>query len=124
MHLVQVDVVGAKPAKTAFDRVDEVLARQPNVVGAVACDDKALGPHDKLVPAHSYRPAHDHFRVAGVVSVGGIDEVDPRVERGVDYRNSASIVHVPRAEHVGAQTDPRYLQSAAPESHIFHRIPT
>jgi len=73
------------------------------VVGIVACRAAELGREDDAVTTPLERFAHDHFGLA--VPVGGIDEVDSRVQRLVDDADRVVMVGIAdgRAERQSAQ---------------------
>ena len=81
--LVDVDVVGPQPAQRAVDRLEDVLAGQAAVVGAL----RAGGPVDlgedlqALPPLPGERLAEDALGLAVRVDVGGVERRDPGVER-------------------------------------------
>src|SRR5881397_1381057 len=69
---------------------------------------KALagGRHDVVAPAAGKGLPDDRLRLAARVDVGGVDEVDPCVERAVDDPDARVVVGLPpRAEHHGAQAE-------------------
>src|SRR5215218_10028744 len=66
-----------------------------------------LGAEDDVVAAPAgERLADDLLGLALAVDVGGVDEVDPGVQRRVDDPDRLAVVRVaPRAEHHRAQTE-------------------
>ncbi len=57
------------------------------------------------------------------VDVGGVDEVDAGVERGVDDGDALVVVRVAeRAEHHGAEAERADLDAGAPERAVLHRV--
>jgi hypothetical protein len=110
VDLVEVDVVGLQAAQRVLDRGHDPAPRGSLVVGIVAYRAAELGREDNAVAASLERFAHGHFGLA--VCVGGIDEVDPRVQRLVDNAGRVVVIGVAdgraecqRAERVGADLD-------------------
>ena len=69
------------------------------------------GQHHVVAPPAQCLP-DDLLRLAAGVNVGGVDDVDPRVERGVDDARAGDTVGVAeRAEHHRAQTKLAHLDA-------------
>ena len=104
VHLVEVDPVGAEAAERVLDRLDDPTARAAAVVGVLAHRHEELGGEHDVVAAALERLADDLFGLAGRVDVGGVDEVDPGVQRAVDDADRVVVVGVaPGAEHHRAE---------------------
>src|SRR6202043_3898872 len=97
-------------------------ARVPLLVGVVAHRAVHLGRQDDmLAPAAGQRLADDLLGLAARVDVGGVDEVDPRVERPVDDADALVVVGVaPLAEHHGAETQWADVDAGASEIAMDH----
>src|SRR5439155_12226178 len=82
-----------------------------------------FGRQDDLVAAAvlAERPPHDALALAVVIDVGGVDEIDAAVERGVDdaqrlvFGRGVAEVH-------GAQTERRDLHPGAAKAAVVHVI--
>ena len=122
MHLVEVYVVRAKSAQTCFHGVNEMLSRQADVVGTGPGGDESLCCDDEIVAMAAHRFPDYDFRVPGIVGVGGVDEVDARVECRVYDRYCAVIVHVARAEHIRAHAYGGHFQTAAAKPDVVHAV--
>ena len=72
---------------------------------------------DHVVAPRAERPAEQHLALRAAVDVGGVEEGDARVERGVDHRRGRRLVD-PAAEVVAAETDHRGVELADAAS--FH----
>ena len=130
VDLVEVDVVHAEPPQRVVDGVHDVLARQAALVGVVAHRVVDLGGDDHLVARGAeilQRPAGDLLAGAARVHVGGVEEVDPGLERRA-RRRAALLVLVehpvaPLAGAVGhhAEAEPRHLEAGGAEIDVFHR---
>ena len=109
VQLVEVDPVGAQLGQTPLDRRAHVRrggsARTP-VDGA-----PELRADDDLVPPRPER--RGQARLALEVGVGGIEEGDTGLERGVDDRRHGVRLHE-EAEVVGPESDDRDLERADP----------
>jgi hypothetical protein len=89
VELVEVDVVGAEAPQRTLDRVEDVLAREPLVPGALAHGAEALGRHDEVV-APSREPAADDLLGAADRRKISADRIDVRrVEEGDAARGGA-----------------------------------
>ena len=107
VDLVEVDPVGAEAAQAVLDLADDPAPRVAELVGVVAHRAVDLGREDHVVAAAAgERLADDLLGLAARVDVGGVDEVDPRVERAVDDRDRLVVVGLaPGAEHHGAEAE-------------------
>jgi hypothetical protein len=92
--VVEVDVVGAKALERPLDRALHVLG------GAVRGPDRGhiarlrvvhpvveLGGDHAVVPTSLDRPADEHLVGERPVDLGGIEEIDPELERPLDRRD-------------------------------------
>src|SRR3546814_12977816 len=80
------------------DRGDEMLARRADIVRAIAHAQRGLGRHDHPVAPALDRRAEDRLRSAVGIHVGGIEEIDARVEADVDAAcRLFDVVVAPRA---------------------------
>jgi hypothetical protein len=67
--------------------------------------EELRGQHD-VIAAAGQGFADDLFGLAGGVDVGGVDEVDPGIQRGVDDADRVVVVGVaPGAEHHRAEAE-------------------
>ena len=79
------------------------------------------GEHHALAPSAGQRLAQDLFGLAGGVAVGGVDEVDPGVQRLVDDLDRVVVIGVAeRAEHHRAQAQLADRDAGAPQGPVFH----
>ena len=115
VDLVEVDVVGAQAAQAVLDLADDPAARVAAHVRVVAHRRVDLGGQHHVVAPAGQRLADDLLGLAGRVDVGGVDEVDPRVERAVDDPDRVVVVGVaPVAEHHRAEAQGVTLTPVAP----------
>src|SRR4051812_14372559 len=123
VDLVEVDPVGAEPPQAVLDLLDDPAARVPELVRVVAHRAVHLCcEHDVVAPAPGQRLADDLLGLAARVHVGGVDEVDPGVERGVDDADRLVVVLVaPTAEHHRAEAERTHLDAGAAEGAELHR---
>ena len=70
------------------------------MVGVVAHRDGHLRREHDVVAAALERLADDLLGLAGGVDVGGVDEVDPGVQRGVDDADESSWSALPQAPNI------------------------
>src|SRR5260370_30591352 len=94
MNLVDVDMIGSKPAQGILD-----LAQNPGTAGiaeysSVLPFQPGLGgnKHARAQAARSNRLANELFRAAESVNRGGIDDIDAVFERSPDRRYGFSFI--------------------------------
>ena len=115
---VDVEVVGAQPAQAPLAALDDVLARQADVVDALADAHEHLGHDDELLALAFERLAENLLGAAERIHVGGVDHRDARLAADVEHPRRlghAEVAHVlkpipaadghrPEAEDGHAQT--------------------
>src|SRR6185312_429205 len=119
VHLVEVQMIGREPPQAPFAGGADVARRQPALVRPVAHLAVDLRrEHDLLAPAAPLRqpPPDDLLRHAlallPAVDVGGVEEVDPQLERAIHDRERLPLaglgpeVHRPEAEPTDLQRRP------------------
>ena len=121
VDLVEVDPVRAEPAQRVLDRAHDPAARAALPVGVVAHRAVELGGQDDVVAAALQRLADDLLGLPAGVDVGGVDEVDAGVERGVDDADRLVVVRVaPGAEHHRPEAHLADRDAGATEQALFH----
>jgi hypothetical protein len=114
VDLVQVDPVGVQAPQRVLDRAEYPAAR-----AALRLRSSPIAPWNFVArTTSSRRPASALPTISSdppaAVDVGGVDHVDPGVERGVDDAQRLAVVGVaPRPEH--------HRPAGAPEEAMFHR---
>ena len=82
---------------------------------------KAFGGQHHLVPSTLERLGQNAFRLAARIGVGGVDEVDPGLKRGMGEPHALVVIGIAhRAEHHGAEAEMADLYAAAAQRAIFH----
>jgi hypothetical protein len=85
-------------------------------LGSLAHAAVDLGREHDVVAPVLQRLADDLLGLAARVHVGGVDEVDPRVEGAVDDLDRVVVVRVaPAAEHHGAEAQRAHLHTGSSE---------
>ena len=116
VHLVEVDVVGVEPAQRVLDRRDDPAPRAAARFGSSPIGHEELRREHDVVATALDRLADDLLGLAGRVDVGGVDEVDPGVQRAVDDADRVVLVGVaPGAEHHRAEAELGDLDAGASE---------
>src|SRR5439155_2404042 len=113
----------AEPAQGVLDRLDDPAPRGAAPVGVAVVADRhgELGGGNPVVAAAFERLADDLFGLAGGVDVGGVDEVDAGVERGVDDADRLVVVGLaPGAEHHGAEAQLADRDAGASQRTVVH----
>ena len=120
LDLVEVDVVGLQAAQRVLDRGHDPAPRRALLIGIVTHRAAHLGREDDAVAAPLQSLADDHLGVA--VGVGGVDEVDPGVQRLVDDAGRVVRVGVAdgRREHQGAERVGADLDAGPAEGAVLH----
>ena len=123
VDLVQVDVVGAEPAQAVVALGDDPAPRVPLGVGVLPHLPVHLGGEHDLVPLGPGQGlAHDLLGLAERVDVGGVDEIDPGVERGMDDPDGFVVIRgAPGPEHHGPQAQGADLYAGPAERAVLHR---
>ena len=120
--LVEIDPVGLEPAQRTLDTFDDPPPRGSSVVG-IRVERRAEldGEHHTVAPPAGQRLADDLLRLAAGVAVGGVDEVDPRVQRPVDDPHRVVVIGVAEGpKHHRAQAHLADRDSGATEGSIVH----
>jgi hypothetical protein len=122
VHLVEVDPVGLQALERRLDRAEDPAPRVARLVGIVAHRAVELRrEHDVVAAAAGKGLADDLLGLPPRVDVGGVDEVDARVERAVDDADRRVVVGLaPRAEHHRAEAQRRDLHAGACERSLVH----
>src|ERR1019366_8169639 len=122
VDLVQGDPVGLQAAQARLALTDDPAPRVALSVGVVAHLGVHLGgEHDLVPPSPGEGLADDLLGLALGVDVGGVHEVDPRVEGAVDDADRVFVILVtPGAEHHGAEAERADLDPSAAESALLH----
>ena len=113
-----VDVVGAESPQRVLARLAHVVRTRAVVV--VVDGHPELGRDDHLAASGAERATQEDFGLGGPVDVGGVEEVDPGVERREHHAGRRGLVEA-GAEVVAADPDDRYLQG--PERAFLHSNP-
>ena len=94
-----------QPAQAVLDLPDDPAARVAELVRVVAHRAVHLrGEHDVVAPPARQRLPDDLLGLPARVDVGGVDEVDARVERAVDDPDALVVVGLsPGSEHHRAE---------------------
>ena len=93
------------------------------MVGAFAHREVHLGGQHDIVAAALERRADDLLGLATwlAVPVGGVDEVDPLVERGADDPGAVVMIGIAiAAEHHGPQAVSAHLDAGAAQDAVAH----
>src|SRR6185437_10671886 len=89
MNLIQIDVIGSKPAQAVIDGVVNMFARETALVRIVSHGMEDFGRDDDTVALRceiTQSAAEDLFAHSQRVHVGGIEEVDAKFQRALNER--------------------------------------
>jgi hypothetical protein len=133
VHLIQVDVIGLQPPQARLAGAANVVGRQPAIVRAESHRLVHLRRQDDVVavPA-ALQPSADgllrdavpllHVRgLRAAVDVGGVEEADARIHRGVHNREAGRLVHGVAEVH-GPQTNPADHQTGSAQMPVRHLL--
>jgi hypothetical protein len=121
VHLVDVDPLGVQAPEARLHLLHDPAPRVPLPVQTLAHLAVELRREDDLVATAGERLPDDLLVLPLRVDVGGVDDVDPRVERGVDDPDPILVIGVPPgAEHHRAQAELAHLDAGCPQLPVLH----
>ena len=129
MDLIEIDEIGAETAQAVVDFAEDRLARQPGAVRSRPHPAMDLGRDHDILAARELlqRAADDFLRGAVGIDVGGIEEIDPELERLLDQRPAVFLIERPwmraairNAVGHAADAQPRHAETGLAEFHIVH----
>ena len=122
VHLVEVDPVGAEATQRVLDLAHDPAPAVARHVRALPHRPVELRRQHDVVATPGQRLADDRLGLAARVHVGGVDEVDPGVEGGVDDRHAVVVVAVAhRPEHHRPEAQLADLDPGVPQRPVAHR---
>jgi uncharacterized protein (DUF433 family) len=107
VHLIEVDVVSVEAPQRLLTGEAHIVGTRAKV--SVVDGHAELGGNDDRVAATLECLAEKDLRLGRAIDVGGIEEVDPRLDRGVDDVGRSSLVET-GPEVVATDADFRHLQ--------------
>jgi hypothetical protein len=115
VDLIEVDPVGLQPPQTVLHLPDDPAARVAELVRVITHRAVHLGRQHHVLAAPPFeRVADDLLGLAAGVDVRGVEEVDPGVDRPVDYPDTRFAIRVaPGSEHHRPETERAYLDPGA-----------
>jgi hypothetical protein len=119
VEVIDVDVVGAEPLQAFVGGLQHPAPRQPAAIGIVAHGVGELGREHPVRPVVGDRAADHLFRIAVVVGIRGVDEIDAGLACLRDNARRRGFIRR-TAEHHGAEADRRNPQAATAELAIVH----
>jgi hypothetical protein len=132
MDLVEIDIIHPQAAQGIVDGMHHMLARQPALIGRRPHGLAQLGRHhDMLAVGGKFLqcPAGDFLAHAQRIDIGGVEEIDPRVQ-GAHVKGIAlaflqhPVTPLRRPIGHGPQADFRDFQArGAQTNHIHCRFP-
>lgn len=94
------------------------------MIPLIAHRPKGLGGQHDVVPSTGNRPTDQHLRLPLAVDVGGVEDIDAGIERGIDDRGCLVLGGVAeRAEVHGAQREGADLDSGTTQCAVLHGCP-
>src|SRR5581483_7342255 len=105
MNLVEVDIVGLQAAEASLHFREDVMARQPDLVGRDGLAEKDvrveadLGGEDHGLAALLDDASGDFFRSAGGIDVGGIEKIAAEIDKAIDNPARGSLVGLASEGH-------------------------
>src|SRR5439155_5731117 len=104
--------------------LDQPAAGVATLVRVVSHRAVHLGSENDSIAPILERFAHDRLRLPSRVHVGGVDEVDPRIERTMDDPDRLLVIGIaPGAEHHRAEAERAHLDPRPSELPVLH-LPT
>ena len=114
-----VDAVGAQPFQARLDCAAHMAAIRAARIDIFPGGVEAFGRDDQVVAVPADQLAEDLFGLAGVVLVGGIDEIDAGVTRGAVHARRLGGVGI-AAERHRAEAELGNLDTGAAEREVVH----
>ena len=102
VKLVEIDIVGIQAPEAVFDGSSHVVGVCASAL--VVELPSELGRYDDFAAQFSQTAANEYFTIRAAIGIRGVEEIDARVERGVDDVARARLVEA-AAEIVAAETD-------------------
>ena len=119
VDLVEVYVVGVEASEAVFHGVENVVAGSASAVGVVVHGHNELGGYNQAV-ATTLDPISDHLLgLSEVIDVGGVDEVDAKVESLVKDSEGARLI-IAAPEVVGPEADDGHFHSRISQDAVLH----
>src|SRR5581483_8463073 len=111
---------------------DHVPPREAGIREPLADPEAALRGEDRVLPPLAEGLPEDLLRLAPAVAVGGVEEVDPGVERARDELVRLLLVDrevetdrgLAAPERHGAEREPRDEETGVPEPAVLHASPS
>ncbi len=94
MGIVEIHIVGAQAAKRAFDAVHDVTPGETCLVGPFADRQAYLAGNDEAFASAGDGLAKVGLRNTIRIHVGGVDEVDPKINSSVKNRLCSCLINV------------------------------
>ncbi len=122
MDLVQIDPIRPEAAQTVLHLVDDPAAGVALGIRILAHGRVTFGgQHDVIAPATGQGLADDLLGLAGRIHVGGVHEVDARIEGPMDDPGRVLVVRdSERPEHHRTETERTDLHAGTAENAISH----
>src|SRR3984893_8364156 len=129
VDLVEVDIIHTQPSEAGVDLGEDCLARQPGAVraGPHAPIDLCGDDHFVATGKVPCRATEDLLALAERVAIGGVEEIDPRLQRALDEGPVFLFAEAPRVvASVAAaiahapQANTRDIQAGAAELGVFN----
>uniref|UniRef100_A0A8R7QX84 Uncharacterized protein n=1 Tax=Triticum urartu TaxID=4572 RepID=A0A8R7QX84_TRIUA len=117
-----VDVLHVEPLERGLEALDDVLAGEALVVGALAAPEE-LGGDDDVGAAPAQVPdrlPHDLLRAAVGVDLGVVEEVDPRVPAGLEEGLGLLDVQLVAEGHPGPVGELAHPQARPAQVVVLH----
>jgi hypothetical protein len=119
VQIQDIDEIGAEAPQAGIGRVHDPFARQAALVAPLAHRVRDLGRQHPIQSARCDGGADDLLRLAGIVAIGGVDEIDARIERARDDAVAGRRIGRGSEQH-RAEAQPADRDAAAAEGAIFH----
>ena len=99
MHLIDVKVIGLQAAQTLLNALKNVLARKPFAVRSGAGGKENLGGQHHVIATAFQSYSQDFLGAPVGVTIGGINEIAPLVEVGIQDRQRFLFIAARRPAH-------------------------